>query len=305
MLRFLLQRLTVATLVLVCVSMIAFSLAHLSGDPAVAIAGEGATREGIETIRREFGFDRPILVQYASWMGNVLSGEFGRSHYLKESVGPVLASHLSVTLTLGLLSLLFAVLLAIPMGILAALYPNSLIDRIALTVAVIGQSMPSFVVAYLLIYVFGVKYGLLPISGSTTWLHFVLPTLTLGYYATPALMRLTRAGMLDTLQSDFVRTARAKGLREYKVVIRHALRNALAPIIALAAVQLGFMLGGSIVVETIFSLNGIGHLAWQSIQRSDFEVIQAIVLVIAVLYSALMLAADLLNALVDPRVALR
>ena len=299
--RFLARRLLVTILVVLVTSIVAFSLVHLSGDPAVAMAGEGASHQDVEAIRRLYGFDRPLPVQYAAWLGKILTGEFGRSYYLRESVVQVLAEHAPITATLGLLALGFALLLAIPLGVLAGLHRGRAIDRLAAGVAVSGQAAPSFLLALLLIYVFGVWLHWLPISGNGTPLHYVLPAVTLGYYAAPALLRLTRSGMIEVLQSDHVRTARAYGLAGWRVVIRHALRSAIIPVVSLAAVQLGFMLGGSIVVEAVFSLKGLGQLAWESIQRSDIEVIQAILLVTALVYALLTLLADLLNALLDPR----
>ena len=299
--RFLARRLLVTILVVLVTSIVAFSLVHLSGDPAAAMAGEGASHQDVEAIRRLYGFDRPLPVQYAAWLGKILTGEFGRSYYLRESVVQVLAEHAPITATLGLLALGFALLLAIPLGVLAGLHRGRAIDRLAAGVAVSGQAAPSFLLALLLIYVFGVWLHWLPISGNGTPLHYVLPAVTLGYYAAPALLRLTRSGMIEVLQSDHVRTARAYGLAGWRVVIRHALRSAIIPVVSLAAVQLGFMLGGSIVVEAVFSLKGLGQLAWESIQRSDIEVIQAILLVTALVYALLTLLADLLNALLDPR----
>ena len=299
--RFLARRLLVTILVVLVTSIVAFSLVHLSGDPAAAMAGEGASHQDVEAIRRLYGFDRPLPVQYAAWLGKILTGEFGRSYYLRESVVQVLAEHAPITATLGLLALGFALLLAIPFGVLAGLHRGRAIDRVAAGVAVSGQAAPSFLLALLLIYIFGVWLHWLPISGNGTPLHYVLPAVTLGYYAAPALLRLTRSGMIEVLQSDHVRTARAYGLAGWRVVIRHALRSAIIPVVSLAAVQLGFMLGGSIVVEAVFSLKGLGQLAWESIQRSDIEVIQAILLVTALVYALLTLLADLLNALLDPR----
>jgi peptide/nickel transport system permease protein len=162
--------------------------------------------------------------------------------------------------------------------------------------------MPSFWFALLLMFFFGVTLKVLPISGSDTWQHFVLPAIALGYYATPAIMRLTRSGMLEVLGSDYIRTARAKGLRPGSVLFKHALRNALAPVVALAAVQLGFMLGGSVVIETVFALHGLGYLAWESIAHNDFPVVQAIVLLISLFYIVLTLLADVANAWLDPRI---
>ena len=302
MLRFLARRLLVTLLVIACTSVLAFSLVHLSGDPAAAMAGEGASPADVESIRRLYGFDQPIHTQYFAWIGKILTGDLGRSFYLREPVVTVLAEHAPVTAKLGLSALAFALLLSIPLGILAGLYRDTVIDRFALGLAVAGQALPSFLFALLLVYVFGVQLRWLPISGSATWLHFVLPSVTLGYYAAPALMRLTRSGMIDVMQSDHVRTARAYGLAAWRVVLLHALRSAIIPVVSLAAVQLGFMLGGSIVVETVFSLKGLGLLAWQSIQRSDIELIQSILLLIALIYALLTLLADLLNALIDPRI---
>jgi peptide/nickel transport system permease protein len=302
MLAYAIKRFGVSILVAITVSIVTFTLLRLSGDPAVAMAGEGATAADVEYIRKHYGFDRSLLVQYSDWAAKALRGDFGESYYMKVKVSEVLFERLPVTMTLGALALTFAVLLSIPLGVLAAIRPNSLIDRFALTLAVVGQALPSFFFALILILFLGVKWRLLPISGSESWLNFIMPAIALGYYATPAFMRLTRAGMLDVLASDYIRTARAKGLRPVTVLFKHALRNAIIPVVSLAAVQLGFMLGGSIVIETIFSLNGVGRLAWQSIQRSDFEMMQAIVLVVACLYIVLTYVADLLNAYLDPRI---
>ena len=302
MLAYALKRFGVSILVAITVSVVTFTLLRLSGDPAVAMAGEGATEEDVQYVRQHYGFDRPLVVQYGVWAARAVQGNFGDSYYLKQPVAGILLERLPVTMTLGALALTFALVLSIPLGVLAAIRPNSLIDRFALTLAVVGQALPSFFFALVLILFLGVQWRLLPISGSDSWLNFIMPAIALGYYATPAFMRLTRAGMLDVLASDYIRTARAKGLRPPVVLFKHALRNAIIPVVSLAAVQLGFMLGGSIVIETIFSLNGVGKLAWQSIQRSDFEMMQAIVLVVACLYIVLTYVADLLNAWLDPRI---
>ncbi|WP_370192908.1 ABC transporter permease [Aurantimonas coralicida] len=302
MLFFILKRLLVTFLVVAVTSVIAFLLVHMSGDHAAAMAGEGASASDIAAVRELFGFDRPLILQYLDWIGRLLQGDFGRSYYLRMDVVDVLAEHVPVTATLGVLALTFALALSIPLGVLAALRPNTVIDRISLWLAVAGQALPSFLFALGLMYLFGVYLRWLPISGDSTWAHFIMPSVALGYYATPAIMRLTRSGMLDVMQADHVRTARAYGLTPWRVVVRHGLRHAIVPVVSLAAVQLGFMLGGSIVIETIFSLKGIGHLAWESIQRADIEVIQAILLLIAVAYAILTLVADLLNAALDPRI---
>ncbi len=301
MLAFTLKRLGVALLVALTVSLITFSMIYVSGDPAIAIAGEGARAQDIEAIRKFYGFDRPIAVQYYDWLVGALQGDFGRSYHMRQPVSEIIFSRLSVTMALGAAAIAFALILAIPLGVLAAVRPNSVFDRFALTLAVIGQAMPTFWFALTLVLWLGVYWRLLPITGSESWQNFVMPAIALGYYVTPAVMRLTRAGVLEVLSSDYIRTARAKGLRPPAVLFKHALRNAIIPVVSLAAVQFGFMLGGSIVIETIFQINGLGYLAWESIQRKDLPTMQAIVLVLSVIYVLLTLIADLLNAFLDPR----
>ena len=209
---------------------------------------------------------------------------------------------LPTTLALGFAALAVAILVAVPLGVAAAVRQDGPVDHAASSVALLGQAMPTFWFALILMSVFGARLRWVPISGDQTWRHFILPTVALAFYAIPSLLRLTRAGMLDVLGSDYVRTARAKGLSERKVVFKHALRNAVLPIVSLAAVQLGFMLGGSVVIEAIFSINGLGNLSWQSIKRADVEVMQAVVLVLSFIFVALTFLADVLNALLDPRI---
>lgn len=296
------KRFGLAILVALAVSFISFGLLYISGDPAVAIAGETASAQDIEAIRAFYGFDRAIYLRYIDWLIQALSGNLGYSFYFKSPVVDIIAGRLSVTMTLGICSIVFAIVLAVPLGVIAAIRPNSLVDRLALLLSVVGQAMPSFWFALVLIVVLNVQLGLLPTSGADSWRHFVMPTVVLGYYATPAIMRLTRTGMLEVLSTDYIRTARAKGLRPPVVLFKHALRNAIIPVVSLAAVQFGFMLGGSIVVETIFALNGAGHLAWESINRNDLPTVQAVILIFAMIYIVLTFLSDLLNAWLDPRV---
>jgi peptide/nickel transport system permease protein len=300
-LTYVLERLGVAVLVAITVSIITFSMVIASGDPAIAMAGEGARAEDVENIRRFYGFDRPLAVQYLDWLGNALRGDLGRSYTLRQPVAEVIAERLPTTALLAVCALGFAILLSVPLGVLAAVRPNSFLDRLALLIAVVGQAMPTFWFALTLILWLGVQWRLLPITGSGTWAHFVMPAIALGYYLTPGVMRLTRAGMLEVLSSDYIRTARAKGLRGGSVLFKHALRNAIVPVVSLSAVQFGFMLGGSVVIETIFQINGLGYLAWESIQRKDLPTMQAIVLVLALIYVLLTFVADVLNAFLDPR----
>ena len=304
MLFFTLKRLALALLVAISVSIIAFGLVRLSGDIATAIAGEAATQADIEAVRAKYGLDRPLPVQYFEWFKNTIKGDLGESLYFQTPAKDVILERLPTTLKLGFLSLLFAIVVSIPLGVLAALKPNSWVDRACLGLAVLGQAMPTFWFALLMMLFFGVTLRWLPISGADTWQHFVIPSIALGYYATPAIMRLTRAGMLDVLSSDYVRTAKAKGLDSSSVIFKHALRNALIPVVSLSAVQLGFMLGGSIIIESIFTMHGVGHLALLSVERADFPVVQGIVLILALIYILLTLLADLLNGWLDPRIRL-
>lgn len=305
MLIYTLKRLGLAVAVGITVSLVSFMLLRLSGDPAIALAGENASEQEIEFVRQKYGFDRPLIVQYLSWSKRAVMGDLGESPYFNLPVTQIIGDRIGTTMTLGACALAFALLLSIPLGVLAAIRPNTWWDRSALTVSVVGQAMPSFWFGLIMIVVLSVWLRWLPVSGSETWKHFIMPTIVLGYYATPAFMRLTRAGMLEVLSSDYIRTARAKGLKPFTVLFKHALRNAIIPVVSLAAVQFGFMLGGSIVIESVFAIHGIGFLAWESIGRLDLPVIQAIVLLLSLIYVALTFFSDLLNAMLDPRIRVR
>jgi peptide/nickel transport system permease protein len=301
MLRFLLRRLVLALLVCLTVMVVSFVLTRLSGDLAVAIAGPNATPEDVAIIRKNYGFDRPFLVQFADWASHAARGDLGRSYQYHAPVAELIAQRLPITLTLGLTGLIIALASAIPLGILAAMREGSLLDRMITMIALFGQAMPSFWLGLVLIIWFGLRLQWLPISGLDTWKGYILPGVVLAYSAIPALMRLTRAGMIDALSSDYVRTARAKGLTLTTIVLKHALRNAAMPVVSIAAVQLGFMLGGSIVIEAVFALHGVGYLAWESISKNDVPVVQAVVLLLALIYIGLTLLADAMNAVLDPR----
>ncbi len=302
MLHYTCKRIALALLVAITVSFLSFMLVRVSGDPAYALAGENATAKEIAFVREKYGLDRPIMVQYLDWALKALHGDLGQSPYFRENVSAIIGHRLKVTMTLGASALLFALTLSIPLGVLAAIRPNTWIDRVALGISVLGQAMPSFWFGLILILFFGVTLRWFPVSGSSSWRHFVLPTIALGYYATPAFMRLTRSGMMDVLSSDYIRTARAKGLLSGSVLFKHALRNAIIPVVSVVAVQLGFMLGGSVVIESVFAVNGFGLLAYESIARADLPMVQAIVLILSLIYVLLTLFADVLNALLDPRI---
>jgi peptide/nickel transport system permease protein len=301
MLVFLFRRAVLALLVCLTVLVVSFTLTRLSGDLATSIAGANATAEDVAIIRKNYGLDRPLPVQFLDWAASAASGDLGRSYLYHVPVAGLIKDRLPITLTLGFSGLAIALAVAIPLGILAAMREGTLLDRALMLVALLGQAMPSFWLSLLLIIWFGLKLQWLPISGIDTWDGYVMPAVVLAFSAVPALMRLTRAGMVDALASDYIRTARAKGLSTATIVLKHALRNAAMPVVAIAAVQLGFMLGGSIVIEAIFALHGVGYLAWESITKNDFPVVQAVVLILAVLYIGLTLLADMLNAVLDPR----
>ena len=284
MAKFLLHRLYISILVAITVSVIAFSLLRLSGDLAAELAGEDASEEEIALIAKQYGLDRPLYIQYFSWAGNALTGDLGRSLFTNEPVTEMIFERIGVTVRLAFYSIALGLILAIPLGVLAAVNPNTWIDRMSLGLAVFGQAIPNFFFALLLILVFGVQLRWLPISGNDSFANFIMPTLTLGIGVMPQFMRLTRTGMLDVLDSDFIRTARAKGLSPMKVLFKHALRNAILPIVSLMAVVLGFLLGGTVIIESIFALNGVGFLAFESIMRQDFPVVQSIVFILSLSY---------------------
>jgi ABC-type dipeptide/oligopeptide/nickel transport system permease component len=293
MLFFLLRRLALGLAVVLTVMTLAFMLTRLSGDLAISIAGANATPQDVEIIRKAYGLDRPLVVQFFDWISRAFVGDLGQSYFFKEKVSTLIGQRMATTITLGITGLSLALLVSIPLGILAAIRENTWVDRAVTLFTMVGQAMPSFWLGLIMMIVLGLWLGLLPISGTGSWQHFLMPGIVLAFTAIPALTRLTRSGMIEAMASDYIRTARAKGLSRFSIILKHALRN--------AAVQLGFMLGGSIVIETVFALHGVGFLAWESIGKNDFPVVQAVVMVLAVIYVGLTLIADLLNALLDPR----
>jgi peptide/nickel transport system permease protein len=299
--RFLLRRAILAVLVCLTVLVLSFALTHAAGDPATAVAGPQASAADIQAIRIAYGLDRPLPRQFLDWVANALHGNLGRSYLFREPVAALIAARAPVTLTLGCVGIAFALLVAIPLGIAAALFEGRPLDKLATSIALLGQAAPSFWLGLMAIILFGLRLQWFPIAGIDDWTGYVLPGAVLSFSAIPALLRLTRSGMIDALASDYIRTARAGGLSPASVVLKHAARNAAMPVVAIAAVQLGFMLGGSIAIERVFNLPGVGYLAWESLSKNDFPVTQAVVLILALIYIALTLAADLMNAVLDPR----
>lgn len=302
MLRYVLQRACLALAVAFTVSLVAFLLLNVATDPAYAIAGEDADPTVVEQIRIRYQLDRPLAVRYLDWLGGVVHGEFGESYYWHKPVADLVAERTGVTLTLALSALMVTIVIALPLGALAALNPNTWIDRLALGIGVSAQAVPNFWLGLIMIILFGVMLPILPVSGDATWRHFVLPAFVLGASSVPAVMRLTRTGLLDVMESDYIRTARSKGYRGMSLLVRHAMRNALLPVVSVLAVQLGHKFGGSVITESVFAINGLGRLALESILGADIPTVQMLIFVFAIVFVAINLLADILNALLDPRI---
>lgn len=305
MLSYALKRGLLALLVAFTVSVVAFLALHLATDPAHAIAGEDATPAVIQQIRIEYGLDRPLVVQYGAWLADLAHGDLGQSYYWHQPVSQLIIQAAPTTLKLASLAILVTILVALPLGAVAAIWPNTVVDRVALVIAVSAQAIPSFWLGLMLIVIFAVQLNWFPVAGDNTWLHFVLPAFVLGMRSVPVVMRLTRAELIDVFESDYIRTARAKGFRGYQLLVCQAMRNALLPVISVLAVQLGNKLGGAIIIESVFAMNGLGELTLNSILGGDIPTVQTLVFFFALTFVALTLLSDLINAWVDPRLRLR
>lgn len=297
--------------VLLIVAVIIFSLIHITpGDPAAVMAGEDATVQQIEDMRERLGLNEPLHLQFIDWFANALRGDFGDSIFLRQPVTEAILERVQPTLALTVYSLTLAVLIAVPSGVIAAVRRNSIIDRLLMVMSISGAAVPSFFFGIMLILLFAVILGWLPSGGYVNieddpvghFKRMILPTLALGFSAAGLLARMVRSTMLDVLNEDYVRTAYAKGLPNRRVIMRHALRNALIPAMTVLGVSLAGLLGGSVVIETVFNLPGMGRLVVQSIGRRDFPVIQGVVLITAVIQVLAMLLVDVLYVYVDPRV---
>lgn len=289
-------------LLMLLVAMIGFALVYASGDPAVRMVGEGASAADAARIRALYNLDRPLPHQFLAWLSGAVRGDFGRSLYFERPVMEIIGSRFGITFRLGLASVLLALAISIPLGVAAACYRGGLADQFALTLAAIGQAMPTFWLALTLISIFSIDLAILPPTSGDGWLSYLMPTSVIALFATPALIRLTRAGMVSALTSDYIRTARAMALPTRQIVFKYALRNALIPVISVASAQFGHVLAGSVVIENIFAINGAGQLAWQSILRADLPVVVALVVCFAAIYTVLTFAADILTFLIDPQI---
>ncbi|MCS6921594.1 MAG: ABC transporter permease [Elioraea sp.] len=300
------RRLIQAALILLGVSFITFLLLYvLPADPVRQIAGRSATAQTVENIRKQLGLDQPFLVQYARYLGGLLQGDLGRSYLQKTQVADLIASRLPATLLLMLGGITCELVLGLSMGILAALSRGRALDQTLMVTSFITVSAPQFVVSLLLLYVFAVQLGWFPIGGYGTFAHLVLPAVTLGILGSGWYSRIMRSSMIDVLRADFIRTARAKGLTRARIVLRHALPNAVLPVIAMIGIDIGIFMGGIVVVESVFGWPGIGQLAWQAIQRVDIPIIMGVTLVSACAIVLGSLLADLIALFIDPRIKLR
>jgi len=305
MLRYAIKRLLLALAVAFTVSVAAFLALHLATDPARAIAGEDAEQQVVEQIRVEYGLDQPLISQYTEWLTDLAQGDFGESYYWHQPVAHLIVEAAPTTLRLAGFALLITIFVAIPLGALAAIRANTWIDRLALSIAVSAQAIPSFWLGLVMIVIFAVELHWFPVSGGGSWAHFVLPAFVLGMRSVPAVMRLTRAGLIEVYESDYIRTARAKGFRGRRLLTGQALRNALLPVVSVLAVQLGHKLGGSIIIESVFSMRGLGRLALDSILGGDIPTVQMLVFIFAITFVFLTFISDLANAWIDPRLRLR
>ncbi len=301
--RYVARRLLHTVFVLLAVSVVIFLLLRVTpGDPAQMLLGDTADRQLIEAVRRDLGLDQPLPVQYVIFLGGLLRGDLGMSIAQKTPTLPLVMSRAPATLQLALAAFLIGTLVAVPVGIISAYWRESPLDYVASFVALLGQSMPVYWSGAMLVLIFSVNLQMLPSSGRGTAAHLVLPAVTLGAYVMALTMRLVRSGMLDTLGEDYIRTARAKGVSERQVLVAHAFRNMAIPVVTVMGLQLGGLLGGAVVTETVFAWPGLGSLATEAITTRDYPLVQAIVLVISSIFVFLNLGVDVLYAFLDPRI---
>jgi peptide/nickel transport system permease protein len=303
--RYIARRLLQSLLVLVGVSTVVFFLLSLSGDPAALMLPPGATQEDLDRLRQSMGLDRPLPERYAAFMLDALRGDFGESIAVGTPAREIVLSRMPATIELATAALLFALVVAFPAGILAALRRNSWVDTLSMSVALLGQSVPVFWLGLMLILLFSVNLRWLPTGGRGGLDNLILPMITLGLFSMARTARLVRSGMIEVMGQDFIRTARAKGLREGAIVRRHALRSMLIPIITVIGLDLATLLGGAVITETIFSWPGIGRLVVDSIRSRDYPVVQAAVFVVATLYVVINLLVDIAYAYLSPTVRIR
>jgi peptide/nickel transport system permease protein len=314
MTRFLTSRVLSLAFVLWLVTIIAFVMIRLApGDPSAVMLGSDASPKAVAEFRAAYGLDRPLPVQYLAWLGHVVRGDLGMSIYLGRPVTTAILERLPISLTLTLSAFAIAVVLGVSLGLIAAYWHDTWIDRLVSVVAALGLSMPSFWLGICLIYLFAVRWPVMPSGGFVEpWIdpgksfrHLLLPAFALGYLQSGLIARMTRASMLEALRGDFVRVARSKGVGEFRVVVKHAFRNALIPVLTVTGITLAVMFGGAVVIETVFTLPGVGRLLVNAVVRRDYPVVQGTLLVVAAWYVVVNIAVDVLYTVSDPRIRLR
>lgn len=304
MARYIRNRLLLAVLVILGVSLVAYFILHLSGDPVSLLMPLSATTEQIEEFRERMGYNDPVMVQYSRFLWNILNGDFGNSIRYNQPALPIVMNHLPNTLELAGLGILFAILIGVPLGVLAAVNNNSVVDFIVRIIALLGQAMPGFWFGVMLILLFSLRLGWLPTSGKGDWHNIVMPVICIGMFSMASITRMTRSSMLEVLSQDYIRTAHAKGLESTVVIYKHALRNALLSLTTIIGMEFGHLLSGSVVVETVFGWPGVGRLAINAIYSRDYILVQAVLIISAIFYVFVNLIVDILYSYIDPRIKL-
>ncbi|MGA7876086.1 MAG: nickel ABC transporter permease [Desulfoferrobacter sp.] len=301
--RYLVKRLWHTVYVIIGISMISFFFIHLSGDPVMLMLPADASKQEIEQLRHRLGFDQPLPVQYLHFVSNAIKGDFGESLYYHVPAMNLILERLPASLELAFASMFIALVVSLPIGIISAVYRGSALDMGTMLAALFGLSMPHFWLGIMLILIFSVKLGWLPTSGRGSLAQLIMPATALGLSLMAMFARLTRSVMLEVLSLDYIRTARAKGLGEFMVIGKHALKNALIPLVTIAGMQFGFLIGGTVIIETVFAWPGVGRLVVQAIFNRDYPLVQAIVLVLAVIFVLVNLLVDILYVYLDPRIS--
>jgi peptide/nickel transport system permease protein len=302
MFKYIVRRIPYLFIVILGVSIITFLILHLTGDPAQLLLPPNATEQDINEFRHRLGFDDPLYVQYFRFIKGVVHGDFGLSMVYRRPAFEVVMNRFPATVELALTSMFFAIFIAVPMGIVSALKRNTIIDYFVMIFTLGGQSMPTFWLGIMLIMIFGVKIDLLPTYGRGTWQHIILPTISLGTFYLAMISRLTRSSLLEVLSKDYIRTARAKGVKERMVVLKHALKNSLIPIITVVGMQFGKLLGGAVVTESVFQWPGVGKLVITAINQRDYPIVQTVIFILALSFVLMNLLTDLSYAYLDPRI---
>jgi peptide/nickel transport system permease protein len=300
--RYALRQLAQLVVVIVGISVLAFSILHVIGDPVTLLLPQNAGKDEYLRYKKLLGLDRPVYVQYWKFASRAVQGDFGKSWYADTPAFTLVLERMPPTIYLTTAGLGMALLIALPLGILAALKRHTFVDSLCTVGAVAGQAMPIFWLGIMLIIVFAVRLRLLPASGYGTWQHFLMPAFTLGAFLAPITMRLVRSGVIEIMSTDYVKTARAKGVSERMVVIKHAFRNACLPVITVLGLQFGQLLGGAIITETVFAWPGVATLTVDSIRNQDFPVVQCAVVLLALIIVAVNFVVDMLVGLIDPRI---